>query len=215
MATRRSSVRTAPTSPRSTCNCAGTPAGSRSPGWPYDSTAAYGAIATSPIVLQDGVWYLLTGVYDAQAGTQSLHVNGVLQQTVPSIAPWSATGPLAVGRGFYNGNPTGWVSGSIDDVRAYSGVLPADQINALAGTGSITVHEDETGPTLNPTQFGEFLEEINHSGDGGIYAELVRNLKESSTSPVYWDAVQNNGAQASIALDSSQPLNSETRSRSS
>ncbi len=175
----------------------------------YDSTAAYGAIATSPIVPQDGVWYLLTGVYDAQAGTQSLYVNGALQQTVPSIAPWSATGPLAVGRGFYNGSPTDWVSGSIDDVRAYSGVLPAAQIKALAGTGSITVHEDETGPALNPTQFGEFLEEINHSGDGGIYAELVRNrdLKENATSPVYWSAVQNNGAAASIALDSSQPLN--------
>ena len=36
---------------------------------------------------------------------------------------------------------------------------------------------------------------MNDSGDGGIYAELVRNrdLKESSTSPVYWSAVQNNG----------------------
>ena len=176
----------------------------------YDSTAAYGAIATSPIVPQDGVWYLLTGVYDAQAGSMSLYVNGALQQTVPAIAPWSATGPLAVGRGFYNGNPTDWVSGSIDDVRAYSGVLPAQQIAALAGPGSITVHEDQTGPALNQTQLGEFLEEINHSGDGGSYAELVRNrdLKESSTSPVYWSAVQNNGAAASIALDSSQPLNS-------
>lgn len=174
----------------------------------YDSTAAYGAIATSTIVPQRGVWYLLTGVYDAAAQSVSLYVNGALQQTVQALAPWSASGPLAVGRGFYNGAPTDWVTGSIDDVRAYSGVLPAATIRGLAGTGSITVHEDQAGPALNPTQYGAFLEEINHSGDGGVYAELVRNrdLKESSTSPVYWSAVAGGGASASIALDSSQPL---------
>lgn len=175
----------------------------------YDSTAAYGAVATSPIVPQPGVWYLLTGVYDAAAQTNSLYVDGTLQDTVPILAPWSATGPLAVGRGFFNGAPTDWVSGSIDDVRAYSGVLPAASIRALAGTGSITVHTDQAGPAINPTQLGAFLEEINHSGDGGIYAELVRNrdLKESSSAPVYWSAVQGSGASASVALDTSQPLN--------
>jgi len=176
----------------------------------YDSTAAYGAVATSSIIPQPGVWYLLTGVYDAAAQTNSLYVDGALQQTVPILAPWSATGPLAVGRGFYNGAPTDWVSGAIDDVRAYSGALPAQDIRALAGTGSITVHEDQVGPAINPTQFGTFLEEINHSGDGGVYAELVRNrdLKESTSSPVYWSAVQDSGASAAIALDTSQPLDS-------
>ena len=176
----------------------------------YDSTAAYGMIATSTIVPQPGVWYLLAGVYDASAQTMSLYVDGALQQTIQALAPWSATGPLAVGRGFYNGSPTDWVSGAIDDVRAYAGALPAQQISALAGPGSITVHEDQVGPALNPTQFGAFLEEINHSGDGGVYAELVRNrdLKESSSSPAYWSAVQDKGAAATIALDSSQPLNS-------
>ena len=177
----------------------------------YDSTAGYAAIASaSAIVPQPGVWYMLTGVYDATAQTVSLYVDGQLQQTVHALAPWSATGPLAVGRGFYNGAPTDWVSGSIDDVRAYSGVLPASGIRALAGNGSITVHENQAGPTLNSTQLGAFLEEINHSGDGGIYAELVRNrdLKESSSSPVYYSAVQDNGAAATIALDTSTPFNS-------
>ncbi len=177
----------------------------------YDSTAAYGAIASaSAIVPQPGVWYMLTGVYDATAQTASLYVDGQLQQTTNAVAPWAATGALAVGRGFYNGAPTDWVSGSIDDVRAYSGVLAAPAISALAGPGSITVHENQTGPALNPTQLGSFLEEINHSGDGGIYAELVRNrdLKESTSSPVYWSAVQDKGAAATIALDTSTPFNS-------
>jgi alpha-L-arabinofuranosidase len=175
----------------------------------YDSTAAYGAVATSSIVPQPGVWYQLTGVYNAQAQTASLYVDGALQDTEHILAPWSATGPLAVGRGFYNGAPTDWVSGSINDVRAYSGVLSPAGIRALAGTGSITVNENQPGPVINPTQLGAFLEEINHSGDGGVYAELVRNtdLKESSTSPVYWSSVADNGASSSIALDTSQPLN--------
>ena len=177
----------------------------------YDSTAAYGAVASATaIVPQRGVWYQLTGVYDATAQTVSLYVDGALQQSTHAVAPWSATGPLAVGRGFFNGAPTDWVSGSIDDVRAYSGVLSPQGISALAGTGSITVHEDQAGPALNSTQLGTFLEEINHSGDGGIYAELVRNrdLKESSSSPVYWSAVADKGSSATIALDTSQPLNS-------
>jgi alpha-L-arabinofuranosidase len=177
----------------------------------YDSTAAYGAVSSATaIVPQRGVWYQLTGVYDTAAQTVSLYVDGQLQQSTHAVAPWPATGPLAVGRGFFNGAPTDWVSGSIDDVRAYSGVLPGHDISALAGTGSITVHEDQTGPALNSTQLGAFLEEINHSGDGGVYAELVRNrdLKESSSSPVYWSAVADKGSSATIALDTSQPLNS-------
>ena len=28
---------------------------------------------------------------------------------------------------------------------------------------------------LNPYMYGVFFEEINHSGDGGLYPELVRN----------------------------------------
>lgn len=175
----------------------------------YDSTSAFGTIATSPIIPQPGVWYHLTGVFDASAQTLSLYVNGTVQQTIDYPASWAATGSLAVGRGLFGGNQVDWVSGSIDDVRAFSGVLSADDIRAIAGTGSITVHTDQSGPAINSTQFGAFLEEINHSGDGGISAQLVRNwdLKESGDTPVYWSAVQNGSAHASIGLDTTQPLN--------
>lgn len=175
----------------------------------FDSTSAFGTIATSPIIPQPGVWYHLTGVFDASAQTVALYVNGTLQQSIDYPASWAATGSLAVGRGLFAGNQVDWVSGSIDDVRAYAGVLSADDIRALAGTGSITVHTDQPGPALNPTQFGAFLEEINHSGDGGIYAQLVRNwdMKESPTTPVYWSAIQDGAAAASVGLDTTQPLN--------
>jgi alpha-L-arabinofuranosidase len=170
----------------------------------YDSPSALGTIATaSEVVPQPGEWYLLTGVYNASKNTISLYVNGALQQTQPNSGSWEASGPLAVGRSKFAGNEVDFVSGRIDDVQAYSGVLAASAIKQLAGTGTLTVDASQAGPRINPTQFGEFLEEINHSGDGGVYAELIRNrdLKEDASSPAYWSAVTGGGASGSIALD--------------
>ncbi|MBQ0006024.1 MAG: alpha-L-arabinofuranosidase [Alistipes sp.] len=40
---------------------------------------------------------------------------------------------------------------------------------------SITIHIDRKGADINPGMYGIFFEEINHSGDGGLVAELVEN----------------------------------------
>jgi alpha-L-arabinofuranosidase len=173
----------------------------------YDSPSALGTIASAgSIIPQPGEWYLITGVYDAAKSTISIYVNGALQQTQSFSGSWQASGPFAVGRGKFAGNPTDYVSGRIDDVRVYSGVLAGSAIKQLAGPGTLTVDPSQAGPRIKPTEFGEFLEEINHSGDGGVYAELIRNrdLKEDASSPVYWSAVSDGGASGSIALDKSQ-----------
>ncbi|MGN6872593.1 MAG: LamG-like jellyroll fold domain-containing protein [Solirubrobacteraceae bacterium] len=173
----------------------------------YDSTSALGTIATaSGVIPQPGEWYLLTGVYNATKDTISLYVNGTRRQTQSNSGSWGAGGPLAVGRGKFAGNPVDFVSGRIDDVRVYSGVLGASAIKQLAGPGTLSVNASQAGPRINPPQFGEFLEEINHSGDGGVYAELIRNrdLKEDASSPVYWSAVTGGGASGSVALDTTQ-----------
>ena len=173
----------------------------------YDSPSALGTIATaSGVIPQPGEWYLLTGVYNATKDTISLYVNGTLQQTQSNSGSWKAGGPLAVGRGKFAGNRVDFVSGRIDDVRVYSGVLGASAIKQLAGSGTLTVNASQAGPRINPTEFGEFLEEINHSGDGGVYAELIRNrdLKEDASSPAYWSAVTDGGASGSIGLDTTQ-----------
>ena len=39
----------------------------------------------------------------------------------------------------------------------------------------ITIDASRPGPAINPRMYGVFLEEINHSVDGGLYGELVRN----------------------------------------
>jgi len=77
-------------------------------------------------------WYHLAGVYDADARTLSLYVNGQWQSTVPFTTPWLATGGTAVGRGYFGGEKKDFVNGLIGEVRLYAGVLPVDKILALA-----------------------------------------------------------------------------------
>ena len=52
-------------------------------------------------------------------------------------------------------------------------------------------------------------EEISHSYDGGLYAELIQNrtFQDSTTSPVHWSLVHDGGGAGTIALDTTQPLN--------
>jgi hypothetical protein len=56
--------------------------------------------------------------------------------------------------------------------------------------------------------FGIFFEEINYGGDGGIYAEMVRNRAfNNSASPDYWTLATNGTAAGTRTVDFSQPLN--------
>jgi len=70
---------------------------------------------------------------------------------------------------------------------------------------------DATHPSGNvsPTLYGLMTEEINHSYDGGLYAELIRNraFKDDAKEPANWSVVANAPADATIALDSTNPLN--------
>lgn len=70
------------------------------------------------------------------------------------------------------------------------------------------------GPLLSPWQWGLFFEEINHAGDGGLYAELIRNRSfeddinpTSTTVPEYW--VEVGGAEARVTTN--EPMNSAQR----
>jgi alpha-L-arabinofuranosidase len=51
--------------------------------------------------------------------------------------------------------------------------------------------------------YGIFFEEINHAGDGGLYAELLRNRSfEESSQPVHWRMVKEGMVDAEMAIDS-------------
>jgi alpha-L-arabinofuranosidase len=71
----------------------------------------------------------------------------------------------------------------------------------------LNVHLSQRGARISSTLYGAFFEEINNAGEGGIYAELVRNraFNESATGADGWSLV--NPAIGNMALDASQPLN--------
>jgi alpha-N-arabinofuranosidase len=72
----------------------------------------------------------------------------------------------------------------------------------------LRVDATKTLHAVSPMLYGLMTEEINHSYDGGLYAELIRNriFKDNATTPVHWSVVREGGGGGAIALDRSQPL---------
>jgi len=79
-----------------------------------------------------------------------------------------------------------------------------------AQTATITIQANLPGVTISSNLFGIFFEEINSAGDGGIYAELVRNrsFEDSNNSIPFWNTVSNGTAIGQLSLDTSMPLSS-------
>lgn len=71
---------------------------------------------------------------------------------------------------------------------------------------TLTLSPGERGHKIGDLHYGIFFEEINHAGDGGLYAELIRNRSfEDNNSCEYWAA---KGDGASITHSTSALLNS-------
>ncbi len=51
----------------------------------------------------------------------------------------------------------------------------------FAATAQVTIDLADAGRPVSPLLYGIFFEEINHAGDGGLYAELVRNRSFEDT----------------------------------
>ncbi|MDE3182894.1 MAG: alpha-N-arabinofuranosidase [Bacteroidota bacterium] len=68
--------------------------------------------------------------------------------------------------------------------------------NSYSQMPSITLHLNQQEATVSPTLYGLMTEEINHSYDGGLYGELIRNriFKDSKTEPEGWSLVKDNAA---------------------
>ncbi len=54
-------------------------------------------------------------------------------------------------------------------------LLVAQMLAHAAGNSTITVQTDQPGVAINHGMWGIFFEDINFGGDGGLYAELVKN----------------------------------------
>src|SRR5437763_2098981 len=72
---------------------------------------------------------------------------------------------------------------------------------AVAQTSTLTLDFTKPAANVSPMLYGLMTEEINHSYDGGLYGELIRNriFRDNRKSPEGWSLVKNDSAgQASI-----------------
>jgi alpha-N-arabinofuranosidase len=78
-----------------------------------------------------------------------------------------------------------------------------------ANTPALTLDLSTPGKTVSPTFFGLMTEEINHSYDGGLYAELIRNraFLDDPKAPANWSVKTTAGCTGTIALDQTDPVN--------
>ena len=87
-------------------------------------------------------------------------------------------------------------------------LLAAAAFPVCADPGRLTVQVDQPGVRISPTFFGLMTEEINHSYDGGLYAELIQNrsFRDDPRAPAHWTPVQDGGGTAALSLDTSPSL---------
>src|SRR3982751_3361502 len=82
---------------------------------------------------------------------------------------------------------------------------------AAAQTPVITLDLTKPGANVSPMLYGLMTEEINHSYDGGLYAELIRNriFKDDPTKPDGWSLVQedSNTSKATMKIIAATPDN--------
>jgi alpha-N-arabinofuranosidase len=78
--------------------------------------------------------------------------------------------------------------------------------SAALAEPTLTIQADKIVKHASPMLYGLMTEEINHSYDGGLYAELIQNraFLDDSRSPKCWSLVQNNGAAATMALNANE-----------
>ena len=60
--------------------------------------------------------------------------------------------------------------------------------NEMKAQPTLTFSTEKRGPLMSDLHYGLFYEEINHGGDGGLYAELIRNrsFEDNVSNPDCW-----------------------------
>ena len=97
--------------------------------------------------------------------------------------------------------------------KTYEFVLPLalglGLLGARVAGPAISIDAASAAAKVSPLFYGLMTEEINHSYDGGLYAELIHNraFLDNATTPAHWSIVQGDGAAATMALDPKEPLN--------
>ncbi|MET8948862.1 LamG-like jellyroll fold domain-containing protein [Streptomyces sp. NPDC004542] len=78
-----------------------------------------------------GEWTHLVGVQDTVADKLSLYVNGALAGTTALPSTWYAGGAMQIGASAFQGVPTSFFPGQIDDVRLFDRPVSAGEVQQL------------------------------------------------------------------------------------
>lgn len=78
----------------------------------------------------------------------------------------------------------------------------------LYSAAAITVQADKPGANIAPTFVGLFIEDINFNGDGGLYAELVKNRSfEFSDAMMGWTQIRSADSDGTSDIIFKHPVN--------
>jgi len=142
--------------------------------------------------VNDGNWHHIA--YFISAGSQKIYVDGieVASGTVSTTAQNNTNAPTIIGR---NWNASGYVNGKIDQVRIYSSVLSASDVEALASETNV--------PTANLVAHykldGDATDETTNNYDG------TWGGTEAYSDPAEFPLVAYNGTDTNVTYTQDKP----------
>jgi len=81
---------------------------------------------------------------------------------------------------------------------------------------TLVVRADKPSHPISPLLWGIFFEEINFAGDGGLYAERVRNRSfEEPGNTTQWQKITKGTAKVTMSANTTGPVNATNRTSSS
>ncbi|WP_190194404.1 LamG-like jellyroll fold domain-containing protein [Streptomyces minutiscleroticus] len=89
------------------------------------------AMAATPGDAKAGEWTHLVGVYDGKAQQLRLYVNGKLAGSTAYTTAWEARRGLQLGAGSYNGSPSAFFPGTVDDLRIFDRAVTTAEAGQL------------------------------------------------------------------------------------
>jgi len=93
-------------------------------------------------------------------------------------------------------------------IAATAALLAIITVPASSQAASVTVNAASTGARMGSMHYGIFYEEINHAGDAGLWAELIKNRSfEDGTPTDGWTKLTTGGAAGTLTTDTNNQLN--------
>jgi alpha-L-arabinofuranosidase len=137
----------------------------------------------------DGGWHPVSVVVDRAAGRLRVYVDGEAAPVALGAGSCGAVAGSAVDIGqcagsldsdadFTVGSGNGGaprLTGAVDEVSLVRYVLTDAQVAALHGASQLGIDATDIRATTRSTTYGSILEDISHSVEGGLWAEMVRN----------------------------------------